>query len=153
MRGYFDMKNWTGAMKAISQMNELLFSNGTPHRSSDCLNFTQEKTILAIYDNPCSSQKDLSLYMGLNKGAISKIVQSLVELDLIKRVNKEGDRRTILLDLTDQGYKEAKRIEYNFSTHIEKVISVLSETKQNELYFHLNKILELAEEIKEKENV
>lgn len=141
------MRNWTGVMKSIMQLQTLLFSSGTPLRTHDGLNFTQEKALLAIYDNPKKSQKEVTFYLNLDKGAVSKIINTLVEKGYVERFPSPNDRRITLLDLTISGEKETLKIRKKFSKHIEEVLSSLPEDRKQELYDHLNQVVKITEEI------
>ena len=145
------MKNdWTRVMKSISLIDKILFRGSSPIRSDGNLNSTHERTLLAIYDNPGKSQKEVIRYMNKDKGSISKVIQNLVEQGLVERRESPKDRRQVILTLSDKGQKETERIHRKYSTHIMSVISVLDEEKQSELYEHLDRLLALALEVEEK---
>lgn len=141
------MEDWTKVLKSVILLNKILFRRSTPIPSSGNLNLTQEKVLLAIYDNSMSSQKEIIRYMDKDKGSISKIIQNLVELEFVERHPFAQDRRQVRLDLSEKGKKEIIRIKSTFSKHINDVILQLDEEKQKALYMHLDELLDIALEI------
>lgn len=144
------MKDWTRLMKSVHLIDKILFRGRLILRSEGTLNSTHERALLAIYDNPGKSQKEVIRYINRDKGSISKVIQNLVELGLVERHHSEKDRRQVLLTLSEKGKKETEKVHEKYSDHISNIISVLDEEKQKELYVHLDKLLELAQEIEDK---
>ncbi len=147
------MKDWTRVMKSVCLIDKILFRGSTPLRSLGSLNSTQERTLLAVYDNPGKSQKELIRYMNRDKGSISKIIQNLVEQGLVERLPSENDRRQVLLILSPKGEKETQRIHEKYSSHISNIVSILEKEKQDELYMHLDRLLELTLEVEERSRI
>jgi DNA-binding MarR family transcriptional regulator len=60
---------------------------------------------------PDSSLKDLAESVGVSSSALSVMVQSLVERDLVTRVSDPGDRRRVVLRLSEEGERTLSTLE------------------------------------------
>ncbi|WED24657.1 MarR family winged helix-turn-helix transcriptional regulator [Vibrio sp. JC009] len=145
------MQDWTKVLKSVILLNKMLFRRSAPIHSDGSLNLTQEKVLLAVYDNPMSSQKEIIRYMDKDKGSVSKVIQNLVELGFVERHPFAQDRRQVRLELSVTGKAEILRIKDNFSRHVNKTISELDKDKQEALYIHLDALLDIALEIEAKQ--
>ncbi|MCF6376318.1 MarR family transcriptional regulator [Nocardioides KLBMP 9356] len=66
---------------------------------------------------------DLSDAFGMDKGGVSRQVQSLVDLGLVERRPDSEDRRAILLDATDEGRQRLERMSRTRSDRFDRRLS------------------------------
>jgi DNA-binding MarR family transcriptional regulator len=59
--------------------------------------------LVALHDTGARRASDLVDQFSIDKGAVSRQVQSLLELDLIARTPDPEDRRAAILEITDEG--------------------------------------------------
>jgi DNA-binding MarR family transcriptional regulator len=59
--------------------------------------------LMALYDSGPRRASDLVDQFSIDKGAVSRQVQALLELDLIERTPDPEDRRAAILAITDEG--------------------------------------------------
>lgn len=71
-------------------------------RESD-LSFSQVNTMFRLYHRGASSVNQLAKHLGVTKAAVSQLLDSLIEADLIERSENPEDRRMKLIALTDEG--------------------------------------------------
>lgn len=70
---------------------------------------------------------DLSDAFGMDKGGVSRQVQSLVDLGLVERRPDAEDRRAILLDATDEGRTRLETMARNRSDRFDERLSAWSD--------------------------
>lgn len=73
------------------------------------------------------SSKDLAASMRLSPGAISQLVDKLVDTGYVQRLPDENDRRIIRLSLTATGKRIAKEIQQNKQVFLSHVLSELNQ--------------------------
>ncbi len=76
----------------------------------------------------------------------TSLLNKLVALQLVKRHADEKDRRMVRIALTEEGKDILKKAMEEKVTHIEHVLSYLTETEQHELLRLLEKLNERIEQ-------
>ncbi len=95
------------------------------------LTLGQCHTLLEVgYKNEVSLV-DLASSFGLDTSTLSRMIQGLVVLDLVKRLTNEKDRRYVTISLTKQGKKLFDQIENRFNTYFDQVLGLIPEEKQD----------------------
>ncbi|GAA5108325.1 MarR family transcriptional regulator [Alloalcanivorax gelatiniphagus] len=72
---------------------------------------------------------DLSDAFGMDKGGVSRQVQTLVDLGLVERRPAEEDRRAILLDASDEGRERLAAMTRSRSDRFDERLSDWSDTE------------------------
>ena len=72
---------------------------------------------------------DLSGVFGMDKGGVSRQVQTLVDLGLVERKPDAEDRRAILLDATDEGRKRLAEVSRSRSDRFDERLSDWSDAE------------------------
>jgi MarR family transcriptional regulator, transcriptional regulator for hemolysin len=110
------------------------------------LTFDQSVLLFVIYNHGADViQKDMAQFMGKDKSAILRMINSLEEKSMLKRVVDLADRRKNQIVVTEKGeqtIKEFLRIELEINGEI---LDGLSETEINVFYKVLNHIRNRAE--------
>jgi MarR family transcriptional regulator, organic hydroperoxide resistance regulator len=140
-RGYtetIDSKLKT-AWQAVSRMYnaEAILHDGT---------FAMSHFLLNIDSQEGSFASDIAPRLGTESTSLSRIIQSLEEKKLIRRIPEKADKRKIKIILTAKGKEKkelAKSIVKNFN---QKVELVLGKEKLLGFFETIDKITELAEE-------
>lgn len=72
---------------------------------------------------------DLSDAFGMDKGGVSRQVQTLVDLGLVERQPNPEDRRAILLDATEEGRERLRTVSRNRSDRFDERLSHWSDAE------------------------
>ncbi len=85
-------------------------------------------------------QKDIEEHFQIRAGTVTGMLNALIELELIKRVDSKLDRRKKIIELTNEGIKKAKEaiktiVEFENGLH-----NLLSEEERNNLTSIFEKI-------------
>lgn len=84
--------------------------------------------------------KDLAEMLRVTPGAITQLVNMLVEKDLVKRVEDAKDRRVIRIKLTDLGASSLEEFNKGYMESTNKVFGVLNEKEIKEFVRILDKV-------------
>lgn len=91
---------------------------------------------------------DIQRFLRISKPAVSQIITSLEKKELITREIDHNDRRRFIVRLTKKGQKEMKNMHEESSRMFEEVIERFGENETRELIRLLNKLTEVAEDVK-----
>ena len=72
---------------------------------------------------------DLADAFGMDKGGVSRQVQTLVDLGLVERQPNPEDRRAILLDATEEGRERLRTVARNRSDRFDQRLAHWSDTE------------------------
>ncbi|MGZ3900916.1 MAG: MarR family winged helix-turn-helix transcriptional regulator [Bacteroidia bacterium] len=127
------------AWQAVSRMYnaEAILHDGT---------FAMSHFLLNIDTQEGSFASDIAPRLGTESTSLSRIIQSLEEKRLIRRIPEKADKRKIKILLTAKGKQKkelAKSIVKNFN---QKVEQLLGKEKLLEFFKTIDKITALAEE-------
>lgn len=86
------------------------------------------------------TQTALTEYLGIRPGSASEVLSKMEAAGLIVRQENEADRRTVNIELTDTGRKEAALAAKERKCGHEELLSGLSRTEQEELLALLEKL-------------
>lgn len=106
--------------------------------------------ILANISRGVNTTKEISELHGVSQPAISKLVDGLVNEDLVSRHYSSKDRRVIKLRLTSLGVKKHKKIISEASRNFEPSLDLLSEKEAKELQRALRTLDLFFEKIQER---
>ena len=149
-RGQMKEYDWQKVLRALPLLNDLLFRGADSSIAGDKLNMTQRKTLLLLGDRSPVSQAEILPYTDRDKGAVSKVVQSLVEKKYVHREHSQEDRRKVSLSLTKKGKAIADILNQNLFAHFMNVFSVLNEDELHEFYTTLENLLNLSQHIRQR---
>lgn len=114
------------------------------HNSNSCSNgvtLAQCHTLLEIECKGKESVTELAKTIGLDKSTVSRTIDGLVNIGLVDRTIPAENRRMATLQLTDEGKNICKSINNTNDKQFEDVLSVLTETEQNNLVQILEKVI------------
>ncbi|MBV2234667.1 MAG: MarR family transcriptional regulator [Sterolibacterium sp.] len=70
----------------------------------------QWKPLLLLQQGACTTAADISRMVGLDTGAVTRLLDRVEGKGLIRRVRSAADRRVINLELTDEGRRVANEV-------------------------------------------
>ena len=104
------------------------------------MSLSQCHTLLEIENNSKISVSELAQNMQLDKSTVSRTVDGLVKKDMVDRVIPVENRRMALLNLTDEGKKVCKTINYSNDSYIENILQDFSDREREEFLKLLGKL-------------
>ena len=110
--------------------------------SSDCcqcnVNTSQCFLVVEIGRKPGICVKELAELLKMDKGAVSRSVEELVQKGYVLREPSKRDRRCVVLNLTDEGMARFNTIEKDMNLKFERVFSMIPKEKQSQVLEALN---------------
>jgi len=91
------------------------------------LNKTQMKTLMIIHMDDHPHMTHVCHHMNMEKGSLTPVIDSLIEIGLVERKRNKEDRRKVNLSLTDKGRQLVVRNLERVKKHILKKIDHLPE--------------------------
>jgi len=94
---------------------------------------TQCHAVVEIGRKGKISLVDLAGLLGLDKSTMSRTINNLVELDLVLRDLDTGNRRYVIIQLTENGKKIFKNIEDSMNGYYKSIFNSIPENKRNQV--------------------
>jgi MarR family transcriptional regulator, 2-MHQ and catechol-resistance regulon repressor len=110
----------------------------TKHIFEKNLTAPQYGVLETLYKNGPMPLKKISEELMVTGANITCVVDNLEKEEYVKRVHSKDDRRVINAELTEKGKTKVTQIYPEYSNHLMKMISILSEEEQG----HFVKMLE-----------
>jgi DNA-binding MarR family transcriptional regulator len=95
-----------------------VFHDFHPDTGKYNLNKTQVKTLLVVHAGDSPHMSQVCDHMNMEKGSLTPVIDSLIELDLVERERNRDDRRKVNITLTDKGRDLVTRNLQNAHEHI-----------------------------------
>ena len=99
-------------------------------------------TLSALLKSGPVSQRELAEIMNVRAATLSEQIARLDRAGLIERTPNEKDRRSVVVTLSEEGKKEARRCSRERAKYNEELFSVLSEDEKTELASRLERLSE-----------
>ncbi len=100
-----------------------------------------------IKEQPSATISDLSVPLQLSKSSATQLVERLVKLGLVGRINDTEDRRIIRLSITENGEKEFAALKKKMMDKMQRIFSKIPAKDLRELIrIHTNLIETLKKE-------
>jgi len=101
---------------------------------------TELLTLESIFEQKEFTMSKLAEKLGISYSAATVNVDRLVEKKLVVRGNKNGDRRVVIVFLSDKGKKAASTYHEKKKIYYKKMLDVLTENEQKNFVSILEKI-------------
>jgi DNA-binding MarR family transcriptional regulator len=95
------------------------------------------------------SSATLSRRLNVSPANITGIIDRLEEKGLVKRLRKQGDRRTILIELTEKGMGFGQQLPDLIEKKLIKGLGDLDASEIDSIYIAFNKVIRIIEETSE----
>lgn len=76
----------------------------TPYLDDLGLTYTQYVTLLALWENPSQTVKELGQKLYLDSGTLTPLLKKLEQKGLVSRKRSTLDERSLIVTLTDEGH-------------------------------------------------
>ena len=123
---------------SIIQMKELMNETGLSH--------SQMISLMQMHIQGCCGVSQIAEHLGTSDAASSQLVQRLVNLGLVERVESQEDRRAKKVSLTPKGKDLVERVVENRREMIEEMVDRLPVEKQLVMIESINLLLQSARE-------
>ncbi|MCD8372550.1 MAG: MarR family transcriptional regulator [Clostridia bacterium] len=100
----------------------------------------QPKILDYLSGHEGSDQKTIAAYCEIEQTTVGSILTRMEKADLIERRQKDGNRRSIYIYLTEKGRRAAEKMESVFKRADELALKGLTEDEAAQLKYYLNKI-------------
>ncbi len=109
---------------------------GSVNRTDCCccgISDTQCFVLVEIGRKANISVKELAKTLRMDKSAISRTVEELVQKGLVERQASKEDRRYVVLNLTDDGGERFRRIENDMDLRFKSILDKIPEDKRSQV--------------------
>lgn len=125
--------------------------------SSSQLNMTELMLMNEIADNTVSSGNNVGIsdvreYLSVSKPAVSQILNSLEKKGFILRDIDKRNRRNLIVTLTDAGRTVLESEFEKFNNKLKQIISFLGEEDVKKMIAIVNRMIEISNDLSDKEN-
>ncbi len=127
-------------LREIFRLHKTLLSDFRPESDILHLNRTHWRTLMYIMDSGPDCMKGICRHIGLEAGSFTPVADRLIEEGLLVRYPDPGDRRRMLLKMTDSGETVGKQMRELMKNHFSARLSVLDDSEIESLVSALNTI-------------
>ncbi len=99
-------------------------------------------------DGPISAQ-DIAARLAMTPGAVSQIVDKLLDGGYVVRTPRETDRRVLNLTLSERGLRQVADIEHAHHMLIKQMTEAIDDTELAQLIVTLNKMIQTSQKMNE----
>ena len=89
--------------------------------------------LMILKKNPEIYQEDIIKELQVDKSAVTRLLQNMVDKNLVKRIQSPDDKRYYLIAITKQGLEKQKLVDNVFSKKDRDIVAGLSKNEQIEL--------------------
>lgn len=100
----------------------------------------QKRILIILLRNEDVTQSELTAHLGIQPGSASEILSKLETAGLIRRIENRADRRTVRIELTASGRREAEAAKAEKDDRKQELLSPLSTEEQKQLLQLLEKM-------------
>ncbi len=115
------------------------------------ISLAQCHTLLEIEKNNNISVSVLAKNLSLDKSTVSRTVEGLVNVNLVDRAIPKENRRTAILNLTENGEQICSKINYTNDSYIEDALNNFSVKEQEDFLKLFKKLTSNMEDIRQEE--
>lgn len=115
-----------GLVPVLIRLNRVL----TQQIDTDCnldITPTQMHALIVLHKTGATSLSGLTEYLGMQKQQMTKISGALVKKGYASRATDPDNRRTVIIELTEEGKKAIGRIKSNHNSAMGRFLALLDE--------------------------
>jgi DNA-binding MarR family transcriptional regulator len=120
------------SMTVIFSLKHVLFRDFDITSLGFGLNKTEERVLMKTWLHDGVPMRFLSRDVGLEKGSLTTVIDSLEAKGLVSRTRDETDRRSFIVSPTPAGARRAEQIDALFRNHLEALLGKLSPEDRDE---------------------
>jgi len=138
------LHEWTQAFMRRS------FHDFKHYMDASGLSPSQVNALMRLYHSEACGVSDIGEHVGISNAAASQMVDRLVQMGLVERAEKPGDRRMKQLTLTAQGRTLVDKGVEARSHWMEELTEVLTDAQRDEISSALAQLIEAAQKLEMK---
>lgn len=100
----------------------------------------QQFWVLGLLENGPQRMSDIAERAHTSQASATGIISRLEERGFVVRIRPEGDRRVVLVDITDEGRAAAKAAHQQTATRLRALLNPLDTDERTQLIYLLNKM-------------
>jgi DNA-binding MarR family transcriptional regulator len=135
------LHEWTQAFMRRS------FHDFKHYMDASGLSPSQVNALMRLYHSEACGVSDIGEHVGISNAAASQMVDRLVQMGLVERTEKPGDRRMKQLTLTAQGRTLVDKGVEARSHWMEELTKVLTDAQRDEISSALAQLIEAAHKL------
>jgi DNA-binding MarR family transcriptional regulator len=135
------LHEWTQAFMRRS------FHDFKHYMDASGLSPSQVNALMRLYHSEACGVSDIGEHVGISNAAASQMVDRLVQMGLVERTEKPGDRRMKQLTLTAQGRTLVDKGVEARSLWMEELTKVLTDAQRDEISSALAQLIEAAHKL------
>jgi DNA-binding MarR family transcriptional regulator len=113
------------AITKVFSLKNAIFGSFDSRGLEPSINKTQERVLMMTWRHEGATMQFLSREAGLEKGSLTSVVDSLETLGLAVRIRQEDDRRSFVVQPTQEGRDLARQIDVLFQAHLDALFDKL----------------------------
>lgn len=152
---YSVMKGDTMEKEKINTIQNLLsYVNITINKKFICkkgirrVNQSAIMILLYLMNEPKKTLKEISSSVGLANSTVSGIIDNLVEIGYVERIQDESDRRRVLISATQKALEKREELE---KKHEDRIGTLIKQASDEELDEVINGLKKFADILKRRE--
>ena len=118
---------------SIEQLRKLLQFQVQESYEERAATIMQFLTLTHIKDQSTSTVGDIAAHLKLSKSSATQLIERLVKIDLVKRIDDKEDRRIVRLSITLAGEKEIIRLRKKYLERLGKIFSRIPDQDLKEM--------------------
>lgn len=132
------LHDWTGILR------RLIMGNISSYARDNGLTMAQFGAMFHIYHKGACGVSDIGSDLGVTNSAASQMLDRLVQLGLITRLEDPTDRRGKQIDLTEKGRQILHKSSHSYSTWMENLAKSMTSEQQEQVNQSLVLLIEKA---------
>jgi len=120
-------------VREIFRLHKILLYDFRSEPENLHLNRTHWRTLMYMMDSGPDCMKGICRHIGLEAGSFTPVADRLIDEGLLVRYPDPGDRRRMLLRMTDTGEAVGKQMREMMKDHFSARLSVLDESELENL--------------------
>ena len=127
-----DKKNLLLSIGKLFCLRSVLYNSFDTTPLGVTLNPTQIQVLMFTWLYPEPTMLFLSREVGIEKGSLTSVTDTLEALGLVRRVRHANDRRSFIVRPTPEGVEMAEKLAKMFDSHLDSMFDVLSENDRKD---------------------
>jgi len=118
--------------RSFTQLSRLINQLMRAQCFGETITVQQCYTLEALVEGD-KTMNQLASQVGLHQSTLTRVVEKLEKQNLVKRVRKDTDQRTVVVEITDSGRQAHSRLEAQTLDMIAVLMGLMPENRQKEV--------------------
>lgn len=109
---------------------------------------TQASVLMLLMHEGRKTMGEVANELGVSRGAVTQLLDGLIEKDFIERTVDEDDRRVVYVEMSRRGIRHLKQVRQGGMEHITGLFDLLTDEELEQIEVITTKLAERAKEIR-----